>query len=202
MLDEGRRAEARPLLEAYVLYCLEHKPAGEARELLTEMGRIALTAKAALPVAEGLNAWEERYGELPTSDRLLAGGLYYAAGRNREAYRLLSAVEPHVAPEVRHRWCLVAMASALLRMDREEDAENVLSRLQAAYPGAAEADELRYRFGVYYFRRRRLEEARQAFESLRDGATQQAYAQLCDEYLVRVEHLRRITETRERADES
>jgi hypothetical protein len=202
LMDEGRRGEAAPLLEAYVRYCLDQEPAEEARAELTEMGRLALTANVGLPVARGLSEWEERYGALPMRDRLLAGGLYYVSGRSEDAYRLLSAAEPEVYPEVRQRWCLVAMATSLLRMDRVQEAEDVLARLDTAYPGAVEADEIRYQFAVHYYRRRQLAEARQAFEALRSSAALPAYASLCDEYLVRVERLERLYAPSEKSNES
>jgi TolA-binding protein len=129
-------------------------------------------------------------------DRLLAGGLYYVAGRNEDAYRLLAAAEPEVYPEKRHRWCLVAMAGALMRMDRTDEAAAVLEKLRNAYPGAAEADEVLYQFGAHYYRRRQLAEARRAFEQLQQNAVSDDYKALCDEYLVRVERLEQLKRER------
>jgi predicted Zn-dependent protease len=93
------------------------------------------------------------------------------------------------------------MAGSLLRMDRVEEARDVLARMEKEYPGAAEGDEIRYQFAVHYYKRRQLAEARQAFEALRSSAALPAYASLCDEYLVRVEHLEHLYEAK-KSDES
>jgi hypothetical protein len=87
-------------------------------------------------------------------------------------------------------------------MDRVAEAEAVLKRFRESYPGAAEEDEIRYQFGVHYFRRRKLAEARRAFEGLRSSAASGAYAGLCSEYLVRVERLEQSREARENLNES
>jgi len=158
------------------------------------MGKLALRAGVAEPMAEALAAWGAKHRELASSERLLLGNLYYVAGRNAEALRVFKTVEPELAPGSRHRWLLIAMLTAHLRTGRPEEAESTRDRLIAAYPDTAEIDEAKYRFGVHYFHKRRLDEAETCFEQLLASSRSRTFKTMCTQYLERIWHLKSTQE--------
>ena len=192
ILQQGRRAEAYPLLDAYARFCVARETPAEAKKYLLSMGRLALRAGVPMPIARGLSKYKERRGPLTRDERLLLGNLYYVAGRNKKAFNEFRAVEPDMPFGNRHKWLLIAMLTSLLRTDRLEEAEAVMAQLMTDYPDAAELDEARFRFGEYYFRERDLGRARSNFENLLRTSPSEAYAKMCAEYLKRIAHLEDI----------
>lgn len=200
LLKEGRRAEAEPFLRAYVRFCLERERPEQSRESLLSIGQLALKASVPTPVAQALTKWEDQHGRLSTKDRLLLGSLYYVAGRNEEAFRVLESVEPEMKGGSQHRWCLVAMATALLRTDRLTEARAVIQRLEADYPGKPEVGEAKYRLGVYYFDKRHLDQAQKCFALLMVSTESEVLQAMCSEYVERIAHLQSIREQVSRND--
>ena len=200
LMEKGRRAEAGPFLEAYVAYCLGRLAPQSARDDLVTIGRTALTAGVPLPVAQGLAKWEEQHDGLSTSELLLLGSLYYVAGRNDDAWRVYKKVEPELKPGKQHAWCLVAMFTALLRMDRLAEAGVILDRLEAEYPEDAVLHEAQYRLGDYYFDKRDLKRAEECFEALLETTKSPVYQRMCREYIERIEHYQTVKSLKEAAD--
>ncbi|MCK4374540.1 MAG: hypothetical protein KAX19_04395, partial [Candidatus Brocadiae bacterium] len=128
------------------------------------------------------------------------GSLYYVAGRNEEAFRVLESVEPEMKGGSQHRWCLVAMATALLRTDRLTEARAVIQRLEADYPGKPEVGEAKYRLGVYYFDKRHLDQAQKCFALLMVSTESEVLQTMCSEYVERIAHLQSIREQVSRND--
>jgi tetratricopeptide (TPR) repeat protein len=123
---------------------------------------------------------------------LLLGSLYYVAGKNNEALAVFKTVEPELQRGEQHRWLLVAMLTAELRVGRLNEAKALMNQLQVAYPGAAELDEARFRLGVFHFDRGELDRARVCFEDLLAASRSPTYRRMCTEYLDRIAHLEDI----------
>lgn len=189
LMEEGRRAEATPFLQAYVTFCLKREKPEESREDVTFVAERALKAGIPLPAAQALSEWQASHGGLTTKERLLLGSLYYVGGANKEAFEVLKAVEPEMTEGSQHRWCLVAMITALLRLDRLADAKDLIKRFESRYPGEPELDEVTYRLGAYYFDKRQLGKARECFGGLAKSSQSDLYRKMCDEYLGRIDHL-------------
>lgn len=195
MLKEGRRREASPLLEAYATYCLECDPQEVACNELLDLGHPALVGSVPLPIARALDQWQDRYGPLLPSDRLLLANLYYLAGKNNKAVTEYQAAEPNMDAGPRHAWVLIAIITAHLRADEIAKAVDVLQRLKELYPSSPYVDEARFRFGEHHFRQRNLADAKGYFEGLR---TSQVYLMrtMSSQYLQRVKHLEEIEKQR------
>ena len=197
-LEQGRRAEAHPLLNAYANFCMERDPPDEAKKHLLSMGRLALRAGVPIPIARALSTYQERHGPLASDERLLLGNLYYVAGRNKEAFNEFRMVEPDMPSGKRHRWLMIAMLTSLLRTDRLAEAKAVMKQLMVDYPDAAELDEAKFRCGEYYFRKRDLAQARRCFEHVLKTSESDAYAEMCTEYLKRIAHLEDIRKRKDK----
>jgi tetratricopeptide (TPR) repeat protein len=196
LLQQGRRAEAAPFLQAYVTFCLKKESPDLSKEDLLAIGDLALKAGVPLPAAVGLSEWQAAHGALSTKERLLLGSMYYVGGKNKEAFEALSAAEAEMPEGRQHRWCLVAMFTALLRMERMDEAQALMERLETTYPGEPELDEARYRLGAHWFDRRELQKARACFESLRESTQSELYQEMCGEYVDRILHLEDVAKER------
>ena len=189
LMEEGRRAEASPFLQGYVTFCLKRETPETSKEDLVLVAERALKAGVPLPAARALSAWQDKHGRLSTKEHLLLGSLHYVGGQNAEAFEVLKSVEPEMGRGSQHKWCLIAMITALLRMDRLADAETLIGRLELEYPGEPELDEAKYRLGAYYFDKRQLEQARECFNSLFESTGSELYRRMSNEYLGRITHL-------------
>jgi tetratricopeptide (TPR) repeat protein len=189
LMEEGRRTEARPLLQAYVTFCLKKETPEASKENLVFLAERALKAGIPAPAAQALSEWQNKHGTLSTKERLLLGSLYYVGGENKEAFEVLKSVEPEMTEGNQHRWCLVAMITTLLRLDRLADAQELIRRFETEYAREPELDEVKYRLGAYYFDKRELKQARECFSGLIESSQSDLYRRMSDEYLGRIEHL-------------
>ena len=197
LLEEGRRGEAVPFVHAYLTFCLEKESPERSKENLLFIGDLALKAGVPAPAAAALSEWQAKHGTLSTKERLLLGSLYYVGGDNGKAFEVLKSVEPELRDAVQHKWCLIVMLTALLRLDRMAEAQALMQKLEESYPDQPELDEVRYRLGAHYFEKRKLELARKCFESLRDSTQSALYQEMCDEYIGRISHLESLEEQRD-----
>jgi len=198
LLDEGRRAEATPFVDAYAALSLAKEEPERARDNLLRLADKALKAGVPQPVASALERWQAAHGPLDARGRLMLGSLYYVGGKNAETYETLRTVEAELTDPTQRMWCLIVMFTALLRTDRIEEAQALLVRLEREYPGAPELDDAHYRLGVHHYDRRNLAAARRRFELLRDSTQSVVYQEMCREYIERISHLEELRQLKGR----
>jgi tetratricopeptide (TPR) repeat protein len=189
LLAEGRRLEAKVLLQAYCRLCLNELSADEARDRLISMGNRAIPVRVTAPCAEALLEWERRHGEaLAGDDEALLANLLYLAGMSAEAAGRYRNVAQGVIEPERHKWFLVAKMSAELRAGQREEALSTLRSIESAYPDDPAYHDAMFRLALHYFEKRDYVKAREWIQSLLKQTVSEHYKGMCDEVLSRIEY--------------